>query len=160
MNIHSNSNNNNNNNIYPGSPLALAVFSGALQIDKSYWTEWDVLLGSFIPLEQTRTQSLFVCFGGKRRVWEEWRRGNGIFPLSFPMRPRACLNLTPTLLSPPKHTNSDWVGVCLWKWKEMKLYYVLAFTALLEFLLEIIILHLNKPQTGLQYSRPLTNMSL
>ena len=25
-------NNNNNNNIYPGSPLALAVFSGALQI--------------------------------------------------------------------------------------------------------------------------------
>ena len=27
-----NNNNNNNNNIYPGSPLALAVFSGALQI--------------------------------------------------------------------------------------------------------------------------------
>ena len=25
-------NNNNNNNIYPGNPLALAVFSGALQI--------------------------------------------------------------------------------------------------------------------------------
>jgi len=45
MNIHSNNNknknsynnknnNNNNNNIYPGTPLALAVFSGALQIDK------------------------------------------------------------------------------------------------------------------------------
>lgn len=38
----------------------------------------------------------------------------------------------------------------LWKWKEMKVYYVLAFTALLEFLLEflleIIILHSNKPQ--------------
>ena len=36
MNIHSNNNNNNNNsnnnNIYPGSPLALAVFSGVLQI--------------------------------------------------------------------------------------------------------------------------------
>ena len=27
-----NNNNNNNNNIYPGSPLVLAVFSGALQI--------------------------------------------------------------------------------------------------------------------------------
>ena len=27
-----NNNNNSNNNIYPGSPLALAVFSGALQI--------------------------------------------------------------------------------------------------------------------------------
>ena len=41
MNIHSNNNNNNNNNsnnndIYPGSPLALAVFSGVPQKDKSY----------------------------------------------------------------------------------------------------------------------------
>ena len=42
----------------------------------------------------------------------------------------------------------------------MKVYDVLAFTALLEFLLEIIILHSNKPQTGVQYSRPLSNMSL
>ena len=30
-NSNNNNNNNNNNNIYPGSPLALAVFSGALQ---------------------------------------------------------------------------------------------------------------------------------
>ena len=30
--INNNNNNNNNNNIYPGRPLALAVFSGALQI--------------------------------------------------------------------------------------------------------------------------------
>ena len=29
-----NNNNNNNNNIYPGNPLALAVFGGALQIIK------------------------------------------------------------------------------------------------------------------------------
>ena len=40
MNIHSNNNDNNNNNsnnnnIYPGSPLALAVFSGVPQKDKS-----------------------------------------------------------------------------------------------------------------------------
>ena len=28
------------------------------------------------------------------------------------MRPRACLNLTPNLLSPPKHINCDWVWVC------------------------------------------------
>ena len=28
------------------------------------------------------------------------------------MRPRARLNLTPNLLSPPKHISSDWVRVC------------------------------------------------
>ena len=28
------------------------------------------------------------------------------------MRPHARLNLTPTLLSPPKHINSDWVRAC------------------------------------------------
>ena len=31
-NNYNNNNNNNNNNIYPGSPLALAVISGAFQI--------------------------------------------------------------------------------------------------------------------------------
>ena len=83
MNIHSNNNNNNNsnnNNIYPGSPLALAVFSG-------------------VPQKEILLNEMFSS-----------------------------------------------TTLYLWKWKEMKVYYILAFTALLEFLLEIIILHSNKPQ--------------
>ena len=81
---------------------------------------------------QTRTQSLFMCFGDERRLGVGLRRTRGlmgrdegksfpiflffsisIFPSSLPMRPRALLNLTPNLLSPPKHINSDWVRVCV-----------------------------------------------
>ena len=31
--------------------------------------------------------------------------------MSLPMRPRVRLNLTPNLLAPPNHINSDWVRV-------------------------------------------------
>ena len=104
--------------------------------------------------------SRYLCVLGVREECEKSDEGEMVFSLCpFPWDPRVPQPNPHSSLT-PKHTNSDWVGVCLWKWKEMKLYYVLAFTALLEFLLEIIILHLNKPQTGLQYSRPLTNMSL
>ena len=43
-----NNNNNNNTNIYPGSPLAAAAFSGALQlgvrtkIEQSDWSKWSM----------------------------------------------------------------------------------------------------------------------
>ena len=37
-----------------------------------------------------------------------------ILPSSLPMRPRARLNLTPTLLSPQKYINSDWIRVWLY----------------------------------------------
>ena len=84
---------------------------------------------------QTRTQSLFMNFWGDRRVVVKLRRagshGKGrwknsdwqilernlpvaILPSSLPMRPRARLNLTTTLLSPQKFINSDWVRVWLY----------------------------------------------
>ena len=80
----------------------------------------------FVASCQTRTQSLFIRFEGERRLGVSLRRARGlmgrdkgkiatgisIFPSSLPMRPRARLNLTPNLLSPPKHINSDWVRVC------------------------------------------------
>ena len=60
---------------------------------------------------QTRTQSLFMCF------WIERRLGLAIFPWYLPMRPRAPQPiLTPNLLSPQKHINSDWVLVCRSSW--------------------------------------------
>ena len=42
---------------------------------------------------------------------DEGKIAVAIFPSSLPTRPRARLNLTPNLLSPPKHINSDWVRV-------------------------------------------------
>ena len=65
------------------------------------------------PITQTRTQSLYMCFGGERRLGVRLRRARGlmgrdevaIFPSSLPMRPRARLNLTPNLLSPSLKTH-------------------------------------------------------
>ena len=74
-------------------------------------------------------------FWGERRLGVRLRRARGvmgkdegknidaIFHSSLPMRPNARLNLTPNLLSPPRHINSDWVRV--WEqnivlWKEEK----------------------------------------
>ena len=54
-------------------------------------------------LGQTRTQSLFMCFGGARRVGVRLRRARSLMGRD-----------EVTLLSPPKHINSDWVRVCPW----------------------------------------------
>ena len=60
---------------------------------------------------QTRTQSLFMCFWGERRLGVRLRR---CYVMSLSMTPRARLNLTPNLLSPQKHINSDCVRVCIY----------------------------------------------
>ena len=66
---------------------------------------------------QTRTQSLFMCFGGERWLGVRLRLAQGLMGrdegiiATLPMRPRARLNLTPNLLSPQKHIHSDWVRV-------------------------------------------------
>ena len=71
-----------------------------------------ILLGVEL-FSQTRTQSLFKCFLGREKIGDQLEaRAGSIFPLSLPMRPRTRLNLTPNLLSPPKHINGDWVRVC------------------------------------------------
>ena len=55
--------------------------------------------------------SCYLCVLGVR----EWCRAIQ-FPLPLSMRSRAHLNLTPNPLSPPKHINSDWVRV--WVFRE------------------------------------------
>ena len=67
-----------------------------------------------VPLN--RTQSLFMCFAGERRL------GAGVRLRRALRRARGLIGrdegkiatlffLTPNLLSPPKHINSDWVRV-------------------------------------------------
>ena len=67
-----------------------------------------------------------MCFGGERRLGVRLRRARGVMGrdegkiASLPMRPQARLNLTPNLLSPPNHINSDWArvrgqNIALWK---------------------------------------------
>ena len=63
--------------------------------------------------------SRYLCvLGGERRLGVRLRRARGlmgrdaIFPSSLPITPRARLNLTPNLLSPPKHINCNWLLVC------------------------------------------------
>ena len=56
---------------------------------------------------QTRNQPLLMCFWGERRLGVRLRRpGLSTFPWDL-----ARLNLTPNLLSPQRHINSDWVRV-------------------------------------------------
>ena len=48
------------------------------------------------------------------KLWQEWeedRQLDGRHLLSLPMRLCVRLTLTPNLLSPQKHVNSDWVRV-------------------------------------------------
>ena len=65
-------------------------------------------------LQQTLIQSLFVCFGGEKKIgglvearagshWKGRRENRvAIFLLSLPMRPRARLNQTLNLLPTPR----------------------------------------------------------
>ena len=85
--------------------------------------------GTIKGAEQTSSQLQFMCFGGERRLGVRLRRARGVMGrdegkiASLPMRPRARLNVTPNLLSPPKHINSDWVrvwGQNIALWKEQK----------------------------------------
>ena len=57
--------------------------------------------------EKTRTQSLFMCLLGERRLGVRLRSARSHGKVLRPGR----LNLTPNLLSPQKHINSDWVRV-------------------------------------------------
>ena len=50
-----------------------------------------------------------MCFGGERRVGIRLRRASYFSFVPSHETPRAP---QPTLLSPPKHINSDWVRVC------------------------------------------------
>ena len=57
--------------------------------------------------------SRYLCVLGVRLRRARGLMGrDAIFPSSLPITPRARLNLTPNLLSPPKHINCNWLLVC------------------------------------------------
>ena len=71
----------------------------------------------------------YICVLGWEKIGVRLRRARGVMGrdegkiASLPMRPQARLNLTPNLLSPPNHINSDWArvrGQNIALWKEQK----------------------------------------
>ena len=60
---------------------------------------------------QTRIQSLFMCFGGERRLGVRLRRAREFFLLPFPWDPARTSTWFPIFSHPKKHLHSDWVRV-------------------------------------------------
>ena len=60
---------------------------------------------------QTRIQSLFMCFGGGRRLGVRLRRAREFFLLPFPWDPARTSTWFPIFSHPKKHLHSDWVRV-------------------------------------------------
>ena len=63
-------------------------------------------------LFQIRTQSLFMCFWGERRLGARLRSARGVMGRDDTHDTPRAPQPKPNLLSPKKHTNSDWVRVC------------------------------------------------